>query len=72
MAQLLGRRWILLAGLALVPAGYLIPRQLAVLGLMPGYPAAFYTWFALWAVAAVVALVGLAVWAYRFHTEPRG
>jgi hypothetical protein len=62
--------WIVLAGLALVPLGYLLPGQLAVLGVVSGHTAITYTWFGLWAVAAVVAVAGVAVWAYRFHTEP--
>jgi hypothetical protein len=48
--------------------GYLIPGQLAVLGVVSGH-VAIYTWFGLWAFAGVLAVAGLAVWAYRFHRE---
>lgn len=62
--------WLAVLGLMLVPFGYLAPSGLARLDVLPG-DVAVLAWLGLWAVAGVLAVAGIAVWAYRFHTEPR-
>jgi hypothetical protein len=57
--------WMIVVGTGLAALGWF---SVIVLGMhLRGVPIVF----ASWTLGAALAAAGLAVWAYRFHTEPR-
>jgi hypothetical protein len=63
--------WMLAIGVALVPLGWLLGAAMWGTGIAGVTGLGVAAAFASWCVGGALAVVGFAVWAYRFHTEPR-
>jgi hypothetical protein len=60
--------WIAASAILVAAIGWLVPGPLIRLGVTRDV--ALATWFGLWGAAALLAVAGVGVWAYRFHAEP--